>query len=121
MMNEWQQFIRHPVAWINLALAVFFNLASWGILLLNISPTPDLIVLHYTLYFGVDMVGSWAESLLIPLAGVWLIIVNTLFAQYFFKKNHIVSMFFLIMTPILEFVFLFAAIFLIIANQPAPV
>lgn len=121
MMQEWQQFISRPISWISLSLAALINLAIWGILLINITPTSDLIVLHYTLYFGVDMVGKWSESLAIPGFGLCLIVMNTIFAHYFFRKNHIVSYFFLIVNPIFQLFLFFAAIFLVIANLPAQV
>lgn len=118
-MHDWQQFIRHPIVWINLILAAILNIGIWAILLINITPSTDLIVLHYTLYFGVDMIGKWRETLLIPVFGIFLILLNTLFAQFFFKKSHIISYFFLILIPIFQSLLLFATIFLIIANLPA--
>ena len=119
MSQIWQQFFRRPIVWVNLVLAVLINLGTWSILLTNITPGPDLIVLHYTMYFGVDLLGRWSESLFIPAFGSLLIIVNTLFARYFINRTHVVSYFFLVLTPIYELLLFFAAMFLIVANLPA--
>lgn len=121
MESYWRQFFSKPIVWINLGLAGLFNLINWAILLLNVKPQSDLIVLHYTLYFGVDLVGKWTESFLIPAVGLLLIGVNTIFAHYLMERSRVASYFFLVLLPVLEVTLLFASIFLIIANRPAQI
>ena len=121
MIHLWQQFFRRPIVWIPLLSALLLNLATWVILLIHVSPQPDLIVLHYTLYFGVDMVGEWKEAFLIPAFGLILMIVNTLFARYFEVRSRVVSYFFLVLTPILELFILLSVIFLVLANLPTEI
>ena len=121
MIHQWQQFLRRPLVWATLGVSIILNLIAWVVLLINISPNPDLIVLHYTLYFGVDKVGQWNEALLIPSLGLLFLIINTPFGLYFEKRSIILSRFFLILIPITQFFVLFAVLFLVIANLPAQI
>lgn len=119
MIHRWKQFFRRPIVWIPLLLALLLNLAAWVLLLIHVSPQPDLIVLHYTLSFGVDMLGRWSEAFLIPALGLILMVANTFFARYFEERSHITAYFFLVMTPVVELIILLSIIFLVLANLPA--
>lgn len=116
MFHEWRQFFHQPIVWVSLVLALICNLVTWGILLYNIRPQENLVVLHYTLYFGVDKVGQWVEALLLPSLGLLLIAINVLFAAYLSKRAKVASHFFLATTPIHQILLFFAALFIIIAN-----
>ena len=123
MQTKWQQFLRRRVVWIPLIFGGLLNVATWFVLLRNISPGTDaeLIILHYTLYYGVDLVGSWLDALYIPGFGLLLIVVNLIVAYLLIEKARLVSYFFLILTPIFEFLLFSAVIFLVIANLPGTI
>ena len=120
MWHAWQQFLRRPYVWIPLTLSILADLAAWFVLFrnLSLSSQESLIVLHYSLYYGVDLVGTAGEAFFIPLFGLFLIIVNFAFAYYFMERIRTVSLFFLFLTPLYELILLAAAIFLVIANLP---
>lgn len=119
MWQQWQQFFRRPAVWITTGAAGLINIATWLILLINIKPQTNLIVLHYTVYFGVDLVGGWLEALLIPAFGLVVLLTNLLIAAFFAERYRVASYFFLILTPVIELLLLLAAVFVIIANLPA--
>ena len=121
MIHQIQEFLRKPAVWINLLLALLFNLITWGMLLINMTPQDHLITLHYTVDFGVDKVGEWSETLLIPVFGLFLILVNAGFAFYFEQRAKIVKNFFLVMTVILSILLFLASLLLVIANLPAQI
>lgn len=123
MLNSWFRFLRRPYVWISLLLAVLFDFTTWLVLFRNLrlSFNEGLIVLHYSLYYGVDLVGTAGEAFFIPVFGLFLIIVNFAFAFYFIERTKIVSLFFLILTPVFESILLAAAIFLVIANLPVTI
>ncbi len=118
MLEQWQQFLGRPPVWITLISAAFFNLASWGILLLNITPREEQIILHYTLSFGVDRVGMWYEAFFLPLLAFILLLVDLCFAKYLFRRSRIASFFFLISGAVFQLLAFLAALFLVIANLP---
>lgn len=119
MWQHWQQFFRRPSVWIATGLSGLINLATWLILLINIKPQSNVIVLHYTVYFGVDLVGGWLEALLIPAFGLVIWLTNTMIAAFFAERYRVASYFFLILTPAMELLLLMAAIFVVVANLPA--
>ena len=121
MIHQIQEYLRKPVVWINLLLAVLFNLITWGMLLINITPQDNLITLHYTVDFGVDKVGKWSQTLLIPAFGLLVIIVNSAFALYFEKRAKVVRNVFLVMTVVLSVLLFLAALLLVIANLPTQI
>ena len=118
MWQRFQQMFRRPIAWIPSILAGLLNLATWVLLLINVKPAND-VVLHYTLSFGVDWVGTWIQALYIPALGLTLLVMNVVIAFLFWQRQKFYSHFFLLLTPIFELFLFSAAIFLIIANLPA--
>ena len=50
------------------------------------------IILHYNVYLGVDLIGSGEQILLMPLVGLFFVVVNFILAGYFFiQKERIIS------------------------------
>lgn len=118
MWQKWQQAWKRPVVWIPMSVAGLFHLGSWIVIFRNIAPNNDFIVLHYTQSFGVNLLGSWYEALYIPLFGLIILLCNFFFGVYWLERNHVLAYFFLIMTPILEFLIFAATIFIVLANLP---
>ncbi|TSC77154.1 MAG: Uncharacterized protein G01um101431_337 [Parcubacteria group bacterium Gr01-1014_31] len=56
--------------------AVGLNALVWLYVLLRVRPHAEPIILHYTLYFGIDRVGEWYRAYLLPLAGSIVIALN---------------------------------------------
>lgn len=121
MVHSLQEFLSKPIVWITLSLALFFHLSTWGIIFLNFSPQDTLITLHYTMYFGVDKVGTWKEAFAIPLFGLIVLITNIGFAWYFDQKAKLIRNFFVVLTTIFSFLILLAMILVIIANLPVAI
>lgn len=121
MWQRWQQFLRRPGVWIPLAISGLINLATWVLLLVSIKPQSQLIVLHYTVYFGVDRVGRWHEALAIPAVGLGLLALNTAAAKYCHDRELVFSHLFVYTTIMIEILLFAAAVFIVIANLPASI
>ncbi len=74
------------------------TLIAGGILVINIlalwvyPDTPDpFLPLHYTAYFGVDYLGFFEELYYIPLLGFMILLLNTLLARMFIRRNLVLS------------------------------
>lgn len=80
-------FLKHLPNAILLGLSIALNLFSWGWLLWYIRPQQSPIFLHYNVLFGVDLTGFWYEVFFLPLAGLMIIIVNTILAWILYKKD----------------------------------
>jgi len=57
------------------------------VLLFFIGKLNDLIILHYNVYLGVDLIGNGKQILLMPLVGFSFALINLLLAVYFFNKK----------------------------------
>lgn len=92
------------------------NLLAWLSMFWQVPFRQGSFFLHYTVYFGVDWVGEWKMIFLIPLTGFLFLVINTLFAYFFYKSQKLISYFFVSATAILEIFIVFQGIFLIIMN-----
>lgn len=63
----------------------------------------NLVILHYNVYLGVDLMGSSEQIYLIPLVGFLFGLVNLFLAMYFFsKKERMLSHIFSLATVIIQ-------------------
>jgi hypothetical protein len=123
----WQNFIKNVfqssflknelVDW--LLLANFLaNLAIWILLAFFIRPVDMDIILHYNVYFGVDVMGNWKQVFLLPFVGLILLIINTILAVYFFQREKIVVSYILLLaTLMVQMNLIVASISIIIVNH----
>lgn len=70
-----------------LGVNVFFCLVSFGLLGYFIRPTENIIVLHYNVYFGVDIQGVWWQVFILPIAGMLFLGGHTFFARRFYNQS----------------------------------
>jgi hypothetical protein len=104
------------VAW--LAIGSFVaNLAQWISLWIYVQPVDFPIIMHYNVYFGVDLLGNWKQVFILPLVGIILSIINFLLAIHFYNlKERIASYLLLIATMMIQLSLLVASISVIIIN-----
>lgn len=67
--------------------AIFFNFLLWGYVVLRLRAGSDAVVLHYTIYFGIDRMGAWWQLYLMPLAGTLLIMGNGMLGWLFRRQD----------------------------------
>lgn len=70
-----------------LSANVLFICASFGTLGYFIRPTESLLVLHYNVYFGVEIQGLWWQVFMLPVAGMLFIYGHIFFAHRFYVKS----------------------------------
>jgi hypothetical protein len=105
-----QEFFKNKIVlWMAIASLVL-NLANWIILGIFIKPVDYSIILHYNVYFGVDMTGSWKSVFFLPGIGLLLFLVNFFLAFYFYKKLERIACHILLMAGLM------AQLSLLIAN-----
>jgi len=79
------------------------NVANWVILYIFIKPVDLPIILHYNVYFGVDMIGDWWQVYFLPSMGAVFFIINTFLAGFFYEKNErIASYIFLLVAFLIQ-------------------
>lgn len=72
--------------------AAILNLADWGILGYFIRPVDFPIILHYNVYFGVDLIGDWWQSYSLPLVGMLTLLTNASMGFIFYcQKERVIA------------------------------
>ena len=120
------KFFEHPfredlTVKITFIASLVLNLITWAVLyfkLHSFSYTTEAgqIYLHYNLYFGIDNIGYWYESLIIPLLGLFIIIFNNTLGYFFYIQEKVISYSLVISSAVLQVILLAAAIFVILLN-----
>lgn len=54
-------------------------------------PRQENAVLHYNIYFGIDLLGDWYETLFIPVAGFFMIIINGVVGIFIWRRDRVIS------------------------------
>src|SRR5688572_23331888 len=89
---------------------LFLGVLSLGLFFFFIRPTEKLLILHYNIYFGVDLLGLWWQVYILPGLSLLLFIGHFMLARFFYyRKERVAAYLFL-----LGFVFL--ALSLLIAS-----
>jgi len=91
-----EYFSKPMVLWL-LSLILLANLAEWTLLFIFIKPVDLPLILHYNVYFGVDVTGSWKQVYFLPAIGLFLFIVNWLLSLYFYKNQERVAAYLLLL------------------------
>ena len=112
-----QEYFRsHIILWL-LVFIFLANLTNWVLLKIFIKPIDFPIILHYNVYFGVDMMGNWKQVYFLPALGLILFVFNLLLSLYFYKeKDRIASYTLMIASLMVQLSLLVASTGVIIIN-----
>jgi len=79
-----KEFLQNAIVhW--LIIAIFFLvLVHSAVIVYFLRPTDSALILHYNVYFGVDLIGAWWHVYALPLGGFLLFLLNTILAYWFF-------------------------------------
>lgn len=103
-----------PVATWLLISAIVANLADWLLLRIFLRPVTDTVIIHYNVYFGVDMSGDPRDAYVLPLIGLAILSVNFLLSAYFYAKKERIATHVVLMAGLMAQLSLMVAIFSII-------
>lgn len=93
-----QEFFRSSlVQWVILG-ALLINATNWGLIAYFIRPVDFPIILHYNVYFGVDVIGAWWQIYFLPLIGLAILSVNTILGYLFYQQKERIVAHLLILT-----------------------
>jgi len=102
---------------IPLGTATIINLAIWLLIYFKFYPAvyslpqeQSYIPLHYNIYTGIDLFGSWQRIFIWPTIGLIILIINLILAIVLYDKKEIISY-------LLSFAAVFVQIFLLIATM----
>lgn len=91
-----EYFKSHIIIWL-LILSFVTNLANWLILRVWVKPVDFSIILHYNVYFGVDLIGSYQQVYVLPAIGIILFCINSLLSLYFYQQKERIASYILLL------------------------
>lgn len=94
-------FRSYIVIWL-IVLSFMSNFANWISIKIFIKPVNFPIILHYNVYFGVDMVGNRDRAYILPAIGLFLLLVNLLLSIYFYKRGERIASYLLLMAGLMS-------------------
>lgn len=98
-----QDFFKSSLVHWALIASLLLNILNWIALAYFIRPVDFPITLHYNVYFGVDIIGSWWQVYFLPAIGLLLLLVNTALGYFFYQqKDRIIGHVLLLATCIAE-------------------
>ncbi|MFA6534174.1 MAG: hypothetical protein WCT37_03295 [Patescibacteria group bacterium] len=125
-LNIWESGLRRQLklVWLQdkIILVLFFvslflNLGFYLAIYFSIRPTEASLVLHYSVYFGIDLIGPWFQLYLTPLVGSFLGLINLALALIFYQKEKIAAYLLAVTTLLLEIFLLIGGGLLILVNS----
>ena len=82
-----QEFFQSGIVhWVFIG-AFILNLVNWGLIAYFIRPVDFPIILHYNVYFGVDVIGDWWQVYYLPLIGLLILLANTILGYFFYQQK----------------------------------
>lgn len=112
-----RDFLRNKIIRWTLFLSLGFNLANWLALRIFIEPVDLPIILHYNVYFGVDIFGNWKEAFFSPAIGLTILLINSSLALFFYNnKERIIGHILLLSSLMIQLLMLIYSISLIVIN-----
>jgi hypothetical protein len=93
-------FQNHIVLWL-LLFGLIANAADWAILGLLMNRVDADVILHYNVYFGVDMLGGWKLVFVMPAVGLVLYLINAFLADYFYRNKERIASYVLLLAALM--------------------
>ncbi|MDP3970306.1 MAG: hypothetical protein Q8P90_01265 [bacterium] len=101
---------------VGLCGSVIVNIAIWLMLYYYLPETENPVVLHYNIYFGIDLIGEWSKLFYIPASGLVILVVNTVFSILLTKKEKLLSSILEISSLLAQLALLGATVLIIFSN-----
>ncbi|MEI8344266.1 MAG: hypothetical protein WCF93_04940 [Candidatus Moraniibacteriota bacterium] len=82
-----QEYFRSGlIQWVLIG-SLILNVANWCSIAFFIRPVDFPIILHYNVYFGVDVIGSWWQMYFVPFIGLLILLVNAVLGFLFYQRK----------------------------------
>jgi len=104
-----QEYFRNAIVVWLMILSLVVNVITWILLKIFIKPVDFPIILHYNVYFGVDLTGRYANVFILPSIGIVLFLINLLLSLYFYQHKERIASYLLMITSLMIQLSLFVA------------
>ena len=98
-------------------IGFFLNAAVWGLLLWAIPFGTSSVVLHYSIFVGIDRVGTWWGFALLPSTGTFILLLHTFAVTTWFEYDRLVRWFLMGSAVLFHGLLLIFEFFLVLQNR----
>ncbi|MFZ2153850.1 MAG: hypothetical protein WAV16_01350 [Candidatus Moraniibacteriota bacterium] len=97
MIADIKEFFKNNLLITIFGISFLINILNFVFLFYFVRELNNLIILHYNVYLGVDLMGKSTQLFLVPAIGAFFAVINLILAIYFFSKkermlSHILSL-----------------------------
>lgn len=110
-------FLRQSPIWQLTACAAIFCVASLVLVATSIEPTDRLLVLHYSIPFGIDLVGKWYLMWVYPGVALVIFLLNVLFGYVGYSRDRVLTVSIFSLTLLCEMIIFVGLLLLFLQNQ----
>lgn len=96
-----QEFMKNSIVRWLLVGTIFLNAANWVFLAFFIHPVNFNIILHYNVYFGVDLIGDWWQTYILPSMGIVFLLINFFLARQFYRNRERIASYILLLASLM--------------------
>lgn len=103
-------FFRCKFSVIVFLVSLTLNLVLWLLLYFYVKPSDFPMPLHYSIYFGIDVIDFWYKAFVIPLIGIILMVLNIFLGFMFYRREKFIAYFLSVNNLLLQMVLLVAGV-----------
>jgi len=102
-------FFQNNYFQLGIIVSVLVNAALWALLYFRIDITDEPIALHYNVYFGINLIGSWYQAYVQPIIGIIVIVANNFLAYVVYKRERVASYILIFVSVVIQLILFFSA------------
>ena len=91
-------FFQNTIVRTLMTVSLLLALLSFGVVAYFIRPSESLLVLHYNVYFGVDMLGVWWQAYILPVINLFFFAGHLLLAKRFYMRAERIASYLLLLS-----------------------
>lgn len=112
-----QEYFHNSLVQWSIIGALFLNVVNWVLIAFFNRPVDFPIILHYNVYFGVDVIGAWWQVYSLPAIGLAILSVNTILGYSFYcQKERIMAHLLMLGTLMVQIIMTIAVATLLTIN-----
>lgn len=110
-------FLRQSPIWQLTAAAAIFCVGAIVLVATTVQPTDRLLVLHYSIPFGIDLVGKWYVMWVYPGVAAGIFLINLLFGYIAYTRDRVLTVSIFSLTVFCEIIIFVGLFLLFFQNQ----
>jgi hypothetical protein len=98
--QEGISFFHNTMVQFVLAWQILLLLGSFIVLGYFVRAQQSVVIIHYNVYFGIDLIGVWWQIFIIPTIGLLFTLINTTLAYFLYEHKERIAAYTLLLTSL---------------------